>query len=331
MATLPDQIGDVTFRAYGGEADLVGMVGVLKEQGRHDGVDRHDSLEGMTNAYRHLTNCDPDTDIVIAERSGEIVGFTRVYWWIEEATADRVMKFVGSAHPEVRHLSIQQRLVEWSEERLREVAIEHPHTGDHFFETWVEEPEQHIIEVLRAAGFAVSRTYTLMTRSLDKPIPDCPLPTGLEFRATTAADMRQVWNAEQEAFRDHVGFAPGTEAHFRQFAEQPNADPSLWKVVFEGGEIVGQVLNFFDEEENRELGRRRGWTEDISVQREWRGQGVAKAAIAESMRMFREMGMVEVALGVLVTNTTGAYQLYEGLGYEVVQTGHEFRKPLPVE
>jgi ribosomal protein S18 acetylase RimI-like enzyme len=168
-----------------------------------------------------------------------------------------------------------------------------------------------------------------MTRLLDDPIQECPLPAGLEFRPTTAADMRQVWDAQQEAFRDHVGFAPGTESHFKQFAEQPNADPSLWKVVFDGDEIAGQVLNFFDEEENRELGRRRGWTEDISVQRKWRSQGVAKAAIAESMRMFKEMGMDEVALGVLTTNTTGAYQLYEGLGYQVTQTGHEFRKPLP--
>jgi len=330
MATLPDQIGDVTFRAYGGETDLAGMVAMLKAQARHDGLDRHDSLQGLTNAYRHLTNCDLDTDLVIAERSGEIVGYSRVYWWIEEATADRVLKFVGSDHPEVRELSIQKRLVEWSEARLHEVAEENPYAGAQLIETWAEEPERHKIEVLRAAGFAVERTYELMTRSLDLPIPECPLPPGLEFRLTTAADMRRVWNAEQEAFRDHEGFAAGTEEHFKAFVGFPNNDPSLWKVVFDGDEIVGQVLNFFDEEENRELGRRRGWTEDISVQRKWRGQGVAKAAIAESMRMFQEMGMVEVALGVLVTNTTGAYQLYEGLGYQVVQTGHEFRKPLPV-
>jgi mycothiol synthase len=328
MATFPEPVGEVSFRGYGGESDFAGIVAMLQEQARHDGVDRHDSVDDMANAYRHLTNCDLDTDFIIAEREGEVVGYSRVFWWLEEATADRVLGFIGWDHPAVRDLSIQQRLVGWSEARLREVAVEHPYSGGQFFQSWADEPERNKIEVLQKAGFAISQTYTQMTRSLDDPIAVCPLPEGLEFRPTNAADMRRVWDAEQEAFRDHVGFTPGTETHFKRFAENPNADPSLWKVVFDGDEVAGQVLNFFDEDENRTLGKRRGWTEDISVQRKWRNKGVAKAAIAESMRMFKEMGMTEVALEVHTTNPTGAYQLYEGLGYQVAQTGHEFRKPL---
>ena len=132
-----------------------------------------------------------------------------------------------------------------------------------------------------------------------------------------------ILRADSNADREQELFA-------QTFAAWPNLDTSLWKVVFDGEEIAGQVLNFFDEDENRTLGKRRGWTEDISVQRKWRNQGVAKAAIAESMRMFKEMGMTEVALEVHTTNPTGAYQLYEGLGYEVIETGHEFRKRLQV-
>jgi ribosomal protein S18 acetylase RimI-like enzyme len=330
MATFPDQIGDVTFRGYGGESDFVGMVAMLKEQARYDGVDRHDSVDDMANSYRHLTNCDLATDLIIAERAGEIVGYSRVFWWIEEATADRVLGFIGWDHPAVRDLSIQQRLAEWSEARLREVVVEHPYSGSQILQSWASEPERSKIEVLQEAGFAISQTYTQMTRSLDDPIPECPLPAGLEFRSTTSADIRRVWEAAQEAFRDHVGHSPSTETDFERFAAWPNLDTSLWKVVFDGEEIAGQVLNFFDEDENRTLGKRRGWTEDISVQRKWRNQGVAKAAIAESMRMFKEMGMTEVALEVHTTNPTGAYQLYEGLGYEVIETGHEFRKRLQV-
>jgi ribosomal protein S18 acetylase RimI-like enzyme len=46
------------------------------------------------------------------------------------------------------------------------------------------------------------------------------------------------------------------------------------------------------------------------------------------MRMFRDMGMDEVTLGVHTTNPTGAFALYEGLGYEMESMSHEYRKPL---
>ena len=45
------------------------------------------------------------------------------------------------------------------------------------------------------------------------------------------------------------------------------------------------------------------------------------------MRMFRDMGMTEVALEVHTTNPTGAFQLYEGLGYRVAATSYEVSRP----
>jgi hypothetical protein len=38
--------------------------------------------------------------------------------------------------------------------------------------------------------------------------------------------------------------------------------------------------------------------------------------------------MTEVALGVHTENPNGAYDLYAGLGYEVVATWTTYRKPL---
>ena len=46
-------------------------------------------------------------------------------------------------------------------------------------------------------------------------------------------------------------------------------------------------------EENESLGVKRGWLEHISVRRPWRKRGVAKALIADSLRMLRDMGMDE--------------------------------------
>jgi ribosomal protein S18 acetylase RimI-like enzyme len=106
--------------------------------------------------------------------------------------------------------------------------------------------------------------------------------------------------------------------------------PHLWKVAWKGDQVCGVVHNFLDEQENEMYNRKRGYTEDISVRREWRGKGVAKALIAESIRMFREMGMDHTWLSVDSENTSGAHRLYESMGYSVVedQASYNLGKPL---
>jgi len=302
------------------------MINVVNESSRHDGVDRHETVEDMSHNYRHLTNCDLDTDLLIAERDHEIAAYRRVFWWIEEASGVRVLAHVGWVHPAVRQHGVGAILVSWSESLLREVTDEHTYDGKHVFESWAEVVETEAIADLIGTGYEITETYAEMKRSLTDPLDDHPLPEGLEIRPTTSGDRRMVWEADQEASRDHVGFSPATEADYKEFFGRRTTAPELWKVAFDGEEIAGQVLNYFDPRENAALGRLRGWTEWISTQRSWRGKGVAKALITESMRMFEEMGMAEVGLGVHTTSPTGAYQLYEGLGYRVTSETHEFRK-----
>ena len=92
--------------------------------------------------------------------------------------------------------------------------------------------------------------------------------------------------------------------------------------------MAGQVRSFIDTAQNAELGRLRGWTEEISTARRWRRRGVAKALIVESIRELAARGMTEVALGVHTENPNHALDLYRGLGYEVVETWTVRRKPL---
>ena len=75
------------------------------------------------------------------------------------------------------------------------------------------------------------------------------------------------------------------------------------------------------EEENKEYNRLRGWTENISVRKPWRRQGLARALLTRSMQMFKDMGMDHAALGVDTQNTNGALNLYESVGF-VVEKRH---------
>ncbi|HUP27415.1 MAG TPA: GNAT family N-acetyltransferase, partial [Chloroflexia bacterium] len=102
----------------------------------------------------------------------------------------------------------------------------------------------------------------------------------------------------------------------------------LWKVAWEGDQVAGMVRNFIDEAANKRFNRKRGWTENISVRRQWRKTGVAKALIAASFRMHKELGMTEAALGVDSENPNGARQLYESMGFKTVKTFTAYRKAM---
>ena len=88
------------------------------------------------------------------------------------------------------------------------------------------------------------------------------------------------------------------------------------------------IRNFISEEENRRYNRLRGYTEWISVRRPWRKRGLARALLARSLRMHKDLGMNEAALSVDSQNSTGALQLYESMGFRMVTRTPTYRKPL---
>ncbi len=328
MPDLPEPIGTVTFRLFGGDEDFPGMVAVLHGTAAADGVDRHDTVEDMRRVYSTLSNCDLETDVLIAEADGRLVAYSRVFWWVEQPSGDRIYLQFGWVLPEYRGQGVGTAMLRWCEERLREIASEHPDTGARFLQSFYDEGESTRQEVLEAEGYAATEFFAEMVRDLSKPIPDLELPDGLEIRPVTRDDYRRIYEADVDAFRDHIGYSDPTAEDWEEWRTSPHRQPELWKVAFDGDRIAGQVLNYVAEGENTEKGRNRGHTEYISVQRPYRGRGVAKKLIADSMIMLRDMGMEEAALGVHTTNPTGAFQLYSGLGYEVVSTSVQMRKQL---
>ena len=108
----------------------------------------------------------------------------------------------------------------------------------------------------------------------------------------------------------------------------PNLDTNLWRVAWDGDEVAGSVMTFVWPEENERLGLSRGWLEHVSVRRAWRKRGLATALIADSLRVLRDLGLAEAALGVDSQNPTGALRLYESLGFRRHKTGVSLRKSL---
>jgi ribosomal protein S18 acetylase RimI-like enzyme len=92
--------------------------------------------------------------------------------------------------------------------------------------------------------------------------------------------------------------------------------------------MVSVIHNFIDHKENKEYRRKRGYTEGICTRRPWRKLGLARSLLVQSMQMFKEMGMTETALSVDSENLSGAFRLYEGVGYCKAKQQIYYRKPM---
>jgi ribosomal protein S18 acetylase RimI-like enzyme len=183
--------------------------------------------------------------------------------------------------------------------------------------------------LLLGAGYEpIRHGYTMVRPNLD-PVPDARLPGGLEIRPVREEDLRAIWEAAHEAFRDAWGYREPTEREYELFLTEPlQLDRTLWRVAWDGDQVAGQVRGFINADENERFDQKRGWVENISVRRPWRKRGLARALINETIAALRERGMTEGALGVDTENVSGALRLYESVGFRPVGKSTVYRKPM---
>lgn len=326
---LPDVpvIPSLTFRKFRGEVDYPAMLAVIEGSKETDGIKRTDTLEDIARNYEHPTNCDPLQDVLMAEINGQVIGYNRVFWEkLDDGT--RTYTLFGFLLPAWRRQGIGGAMLHHAERRLREIADSHPKDGPRFIQSWAADTEIGTQRLLLSEGYQPVRFSYEMGRDLSESIPEVPMPEGLELRSVKSEHLWLIFDAMNEAFRDHWSHRDLTKEEFRQWMKDPTFDPKHWKIAWNGDQVAGMVLNFINPAENDEYKRKRGYTEGISVRRPWRRRGLARSLLAQSLRYFKQLGMNEAALGVDTENPSGALRLYESVGFQPVKSFIEYRKPL---
>lgn len=327
-------IDGLVFRGFRGPEDYPAMVAVIQGSKEADQVERATTVEDIARDYNHLINSDPYRDMLFVEMHGEVIGYSRVYWFkLDDGTYS--YGHFAALLPAWRNLGIRRAMLHHNERRLREIATTHINNNGHtcagrHFECWASDTEADWRALLADEGYTPVRYGYLMVRPDLENIPDLPLPTGLEVRPVRPEDYLTIWYASKEAFRDHWGFNEDewAETNLENWQESDVFTPEIWQVAWDGDEVAGMVLNYIDHKENAAYNRKRGYTENICVRRPWRRQGVARALIARSLAIHKALGMTEAALGVDAQNPNGALQLYKSMGFSPVKEDTAFRKSL---
>jgi mycothiol synthase len=312
---------DVVLRPWS-RADLPAMAALINARVAADGGEDEPVTEAVITAiYEHLGPCDPERDIVVAiGPDREVCGYARV---VRQDLADGVRNYVlafEGAH------DVGARMFGWAAARAVELAAADPHPRQQLDAGAADGTDRERV-IVGAGGFVAYTWSAVMVRPTLADVPHLELPAGVAVRAVEPGDLRTIWEADVEAFRDHnhqlehVG-----EDEWEQFLAEARAGTEWWQVAWDTTGVVGQVRTRVVPGEAERRGRRRAWTENISTRRDRRGQGVASALIANSLRQLAAAGFDEAALGVDLDNPTGALGVYERLGYQVVQRHTGYRR-----
>lgn len=322
-------ISGLSLRPFRGERDYAGIAAVLTASSRADQVERQVTAEDIATAISHAANCDPYSDIVIAELAGETVGYARG-WWEYDSPTGRLYKHNAFLRPEWRRKGIGTALLLWTEERLRHIAAGHPPQEARYFQVSVSQFQKGTAILLERAGYQPARYFYEMVRPTLDDIPDLPLPAGLELRPVLPEHYRALWECIDEAAQDEWGYHKPTEANYRNWLADPEFQPGLWQVAWDiaADRIVGHVLTFINYAENEQFNRRRGYTEGIGVRRAWRRRGLARAMICTSLAVLQAAGMSESALVADSASANDVTRLYASCGFQIAKCDTIYRKPL---
>jgi GNAT superfamily N-acetyltransferase len=315
----------LTFR-HGRPDDWATLTDVVNRARAADGVDEVFGPDTLRAEYEPMNWFDIGRDVLLAEIDGELIGMA--FGWRVQRGTSLALEGWGAVLAEHRHQGIGTALHRATRDRLAVEAAADPRPGERSFRSWALDIERSDMALLRDEGYVPIRFGFEMRRYLTGVLPGHALPDGLELRPVTVDQHRAIFDADNEAFRDHWGHREQDEGDFHARYEHPETDTSLWCVAWDGDQVVGSVVNGIYVEENEQLGVKRGWLEHVSVRRPWRGRGVAKALCAASFRVLKDHGIEEAWLGVDGSNPTGALQLYEGLGFHVARRWQALGRPL---
>ena len=319
----------LVLRRYAGLSDVPEMLRVFTASNEADEIDERMSSAGLTTWLSHPSeHFDPANDLVLAEVGGEVVGYGWAFW---VDTTDGLREYLtrGHVHPAWRRRGIGTAILARNEAHLRGVAAAHDTDRERVMGTFADERRPGAVALVLANGYHPVRYFFDMLRPALENIEVPPLPEGLELRPVTDRDgYRRIFDADSEAFMDHWGGFDASDASFEEWLDQPDFDPSLFLIAWDGDEIAGAVINEIDKHENEALDRQRGLLGSVFVRRAWRRRGLAAALVARSLVLLRERGMTSAWLGVDADNPTGALGVYERAGFAVHSRATAYRKPV---
>jgi GNAT superfamily N-acetyltransferase len=265
----------------------------------------------------------------------KIVGYEEVWNRSEHA----ILQGDGYVHPDYTGMGIGTALLQTMETRARQHVRYAPKGKQVVIRNGTSGNDKAASRLHEAEGYLPARYFWRMEIEMDAAPPDPVFPPGIGLIPYQTSLVRPVFDALEEAFRDHWGYIPW---NFQEWKRRRFADgefyPDLWFIAADLGEAG---VNGAADPGKADLSRMQiagaaicwikssgGWVGTLGVRRPWRRSGLGLALLHHAFGEFYRRGHRRVGLGVDASNPTGATRLYERAGMHVAHEYILFEKEL---
>lgn len=252
-------------------------------------------------------------DSRLAFRGDELVGFARLWHRPSDQIQSRVF-MLGGVDPSHRRQGIGSSLIAWQMKRGREILAAAPPELPKYLRTMAYDFEKEAIALYEKHGLVPVRYSYELIRPLTE-IPPVPATPGIDIVAWDPErdeELRQVTNA---AFADHWGSTPVDREAWVHRIQSFGARLDLSLMALDGDQVVGILLTNHFPGDQELTGRLDGWIMSLGTLRSHRKRGIASALVLTACHAYRSVGFNHAALGVDSESPTGAYRLYQQLGF----------------
>jgi len=260
-----------------------------------------------------------ETDaFVVTNADGHVVGYEEFV----NRHAHAALQGDGYVHPDFRGLGIGTTLLRALEERARkEMELAEPDLRVAIM-NGMSAADKVSCEMHESEGYRLIRHFWMMEVNLAEAPKVIPFPNGIELRPFIK-DVHEylVFQAEDEAFRDHWRHVPGNfNAWKLRKLGREEFDPALWHIAWDGDQIAGYAQTLYRNGV--------GWIGNLGVRRPWRKRGLGEALLLHAFNEFYKRGMLKIGLGVDASNPTGATRLYQKVGMQIAIEDVVYEKEL---
>ena len=252
-------------------------------------------------------------DSRLAVREGELVGFARLWHRPSDQIQSRVF-MVGGVDASHRRQGIGSSLITWQMKRGREILAGAPPELPRFLRTVAYDFEKDAIALYEKHGLVPIRYSYELIRPLAvvPPVPATPGVDIVGWDPHRDEELRQVTNA---AFADHWGSTPVDRDAWKHRIESFGVRLDLSFMALDGDQVVGILLSGHFPSDEELTGRSDGWIMSLGTLRSHRKRGIASALVTTACHAYQGAGFNHAALGVDSESPTGAFRLYQQLGF----------------
>ena len=215
--------------------------------------------------------------------------------WAMVLRGRRAWVDVDPAH---RGCGIGTELRRWTEERARELGVDH-------VSQVIEDRRVDVAAMLRGAGYrSLYESWILRMDHPTEPAPPAP-PAGVIIRSFDPAEETELLTMFEDAFSDFTGRLPSTiDTWLAMTAHREGFRPDDMLVAAEDGRVVGGAFLI---ESDGSI-----WVDKFAVDRDHRHRGIARAMLHEAFRRSWALGSTFTELNT--DSRTGALSFYERIG-----------------